>query len=331
MPEALGRTGIARSARASFVITAHFPGFSAWLLAFVLFGFLGLARADGVTHLILGDAGAAFEEAADAFVSGWRARAPVRRWRLEELTPAGLAELSRDSGDLLVPIGIRASRYVAEHHAGRAPVLALMTPRASAERLPWPTRAGPRWVAHVHIDQPPERSLDLLRAVFPEAKRIGLIVSAENAGVLRALSAEAGRRKLRLVSETIDAADKLAPALRRVLGDSDVLLLVPDSLAINAGNAQNVLLTTYRFRVPVIGFSQGLAKAGAVAAVYSSPAQIGRHGALLARQWMETGETPATQHAGDFSIAFNRHVARSLGVNLGDEDLIRRNLGARLE
>jgi ABC-type uncharacterized transport system substrate-binding protein len=183
----------------------------------------------------------------------------------------------------------------------------------------------------VYIDQPASRSLGLVEAAFPAARRVGLVVSPENAVVARLLAQEAARRNLKLNVETIDSAVDVAPALRRVLADSDVLLLAPDAIAINAGNAQNVLLTTYRFRVPVIGFSQGLAKAGAVASVYSSPAQIGRQGAVLATRFGETGELPPPQHASEFSIAFNTQVARSLGVVLPNEADIRHKLGAQSE
>jgi len=107
------------------------------------------------------------------------------------------------------------------------------------------------------------------------------------------------------------------------------VLLLPDSLAFHAGNAQNVLLTIYRYRVPVLGFSQGLSKAGAVAAVYSTPAQIGRQGARMASRWKrEGGDLPSSQHADEFSVAFNPYVARSLGVVLPDLGEVRRRLGA---
>jgi len=120
--------------------------------------------------------------------------------------------------------------------------------------------------------------------------------------------------------------------LREILPEVDVLLLVPDGIAFHAGNARNVLLTTYRYRVPVVGFSQGLSKAGAVAAVYSSPEQIGRQGARMAMRWRpESGDLPPPQHADEFSISFNPYVARSLGIVLPDAAETGRKLGASVE
>lgn len=288
------------------------------------------AWAEGVIHLILSDQGGAYQEAAEAFRAGVGQRQAIKIWSLPDLTASQVQGMTRTS-DLVAPVGVKAARFVAEHHAGQAAVLSLMIPRAASEKLQWPASLGRRKVSAVYIDQPPSRSLGLAEAAFPAARRVGVLISADNAGVAKLLMQEAARRNLKLHVENVDSADDVAPALRRVLPDSDVLLLVPDAIAINAGNAQNVLLTTYRFRVPVLGFSQGLSKAGAVTSVYSSPAQIGRQAAAMAARLAEDGEMPPPQHATEFFIAFNAHVARSLGVVLPNEDDIRRKLGARNE
>lgn len=304
---------------------------------FFLFCLIGLAClamrpawAGGVIHLILSDSGGAYQEVAEAFRSGVAQPQAVKVWALADLGASQIQNLTR-TADLMVPVGVKAARFIAENHVGHAAVLSLMLPRAVSEKMQWPASQGRRKVSTVYIDQPPGRSLGLIEVAFPAARRVGLVASAENAGTAKLLTQESVRRNLKLNVETVYSAEDVAPALRVVLPESDVLLLVPDALAINAANAQNVLLTTYRFRIPVIGFSPGLAKAGAVASVYSSPAQIGRQGAQMAARFADTGELPPPQHASEFSIAFNRHVARSLGVVLPNEDEIRRKLGAQNE
>lgn len=282
----------------------------------------------GVVHLILSEDAAAYQEVASAFRAGIGPRQSVKVWTLADLGIAQVQNLTRGS-DLVVPVGVKATRFVAAHHAGLAPVLALMIPRATSESLKWPAGLARKKVSAVFIDQPPERSLALVEAAFPAARNVGLVVSSENETVAKALAKEAARRNLRLNVEIVAAPEALPSALRSVLSESDVLLLVPDAIAINASNAQNVLLTTYRFRIPVVGFSQGLTKAGAVASVYSSPAQIGLQGGQSALRLDEVGELPLPRHARENSLAFNPHVARSLGVVLPDEAEIRRKLESK--
>jgi len=302
----------------------------AWLACLAAL-FVFPAHADGVVHLLVSEEGGVYREAVDAFRTAFAAQRPVRVWQMADLDGRQLRALTAEN-DLIVPIGLKAARFVAENHAGRAAVLTLMVPRVSGERLNWPPNLPRRKLSLVYIDQPASRSLGLLAAVFPHATRVGLVVSGENADTAKVLQQEAARRHLTLIVETIARPEDVAPALRSVLPESDVLLLVPDSLAINASNAQNVLLTTYRYRVPAVGFSQGLSRAGAVAVAYSSPAQIGRVGAQLAAHWKpESGELPAAKYADEFSIAFNTHVARSLGLVLPELGEVQRKLGAQDE
>lgn len=298
------------------------------ILSLLLLLVLPLARADLAVHLILSENGPAYQEVAETFCKGIGSHATVKTWALTELAPSQLKSLSRTMV-LLVPVGVKAARLVAENYSGFAHVLCLMVPRAVVGNLEWSSAPGPGRNAAVFIDQPLARTLNLIEATFPQARRVGLMISPENSVIAKALAQESSRRKFIYNVEQIATPLDVAPALRRLLPDSDVLLLVPDAMAINAGNAQNVLLTTYRYRVPVVGFSQGLAKAGAVASVYSSPVQIGRQGIQMALRLIETGELPHAQHASEFSIAFNPHVARSLGMSAPNEAEIRLKLGAQ--
>lgn len=283
------------------------------------------AWAERIINLVLSDTGAAYQEAASAFRAGIGQRGLVKTWSLADLSASQMQNMTRSS-NLLAPVGVKAARFVAENHGGQAPVLNLMIPRSASEKLQWPAGLERKKVSAVFIDQPPSRSLALVAAAFPYAHRVGLVISPENAAVAKALAQEASRRKLHLNLETVESAEDVSAALRRVLADSDVLLLVPDAIAINSGNAQNVLLTTYRYRVPVVGFSEGLSNAGAVASVYSSPAQIGLQGAQFALRMDDAGELPLAQHATESSLAFNLYVARSLGVEIQSESEIRRKM-----
>lgn len=301
------------------------------LLLLLLILTVARAQGDGVIHVILSEADGAYREVADALRAALGPRAMLSIAALPELPPERLRELSRGT-ELLVPVGLQAVRALAAQHQGRAPVLMLMVPRASAERVSWPPGLVRGKVAAVFIDQPPARSLALAQRLLPAARRVGVVVSADHPDGIAALRQEALRRRLELRVETITAASDLSRALRRVLSESDVLVLMPDALVVNAENVRNVLLTTYRYRIPVIGFSEGLARAGAVASVFSSPAQIGRQGALLIRAWVAgRGELPESTHAETFSLAFNPHVARSLGVALAEPGTLREELGAARE
>jgi len=119
-------------------------------------------------------------------------------------------------------------------------------------------------------------------------------------------------------------------ALQRVLQSSDALLALPDPVAFNASTAYGMMLTTYRAQVPVIGFSEGLVKAGALLGLYSTANQVGRQGAEIAGRIL-SGDSglPAPQYPRYFTVRANHAVARSLGISLEDDATLAAGVAAR--
>lgn len=122
--------------------------------------------------------------------------------------------------------------------------------------------------------QPLARQINLLRSVLPEKKRVAAILGPDSSRLLPRLSSALSRAELRLVSEEVARESEVIPALSRLLGAGDILLALPDSLVFTRETARSVLLITYRYQRPLIGFSQAYVDAGALAATFSTPAQI---------------------------------------------------------
>lgn len=290
--------------------------------------FATAVMANGTLALLLSERGPAYDEVAEAFLARLDDTRGVRVVHADDLDAREMQTLIRETG-LLVPVGSRATRLVAEHVGRNAAVLALMVPRSAFEAENWPAALPRRRLSAVFIDQPPARSLALIERLLPQARQVAVLYTQRVQANLAALQQEAGRRRVALRAHEIEHAGEVANGLRQILPGADVLLLLPDAQVVNANNVQHLLLTTYRYRVPVIGFSQGLVRAGAIAAVYSTPAQIGAQGGDIARQWrMGEGDLPPPTHCKEFSIAFNTTVARSLGITLPDEAAVRQQMGA---
>lgn len=125
-------------------------------------------------------------------------------------------------------------------------------------------------------------------------------------------------------------AQRLIGPLNRALQESDAFIAVADNVVSNRKTVQNLLLTTYRQKVPVIGYSRAYVRAGALAAVYSTPEQIGRQAGELVGGLMkkEKWSLPAPLHPRYFSIEVNREVARSLGISVPRTKSIEKRLRA---
>ena len=115
------------------------------------------------------------------------------------------------------------------------------------------------------------------------------------------------------------AIEELAPGddINRVLNriaPNEVLLAMPDSGVYNAENIRNILLSTYRHKQGVIGFSADMVKAGALASTYSDIEDINAQVAEMAAAFVATGELAPPQFPRYFSTIVNEGVARSLDI-----------------
>ncbi len=123
---------------------------------------------------------------------------------------------------------------------------------------------------------------------------------------------------------------RLLATIRQLTKKNQALLMLPDQSIYNRDTLKGILLTTYRSRTPVISYSPGHVKSGALAAIYSSPVDIGQHLAHLINQH-HSGKLNTNNkmlYAEYYSIVTNQRVARSLGLNLTSEDKLRQLIDA---
>lgn len=298
---------------------------------------MGLVQAASEAVWVLpSDASWAYTESATALQAEWR---QVGRGR--ELTVLAARELP--AGPLpaaVVTLGAAALRLVMDRAAAqpewaRVPVLSALLPREGFAAV-W--KRPPAWVSAAYLDQPVERYLALIRRAMPRLTKVGVLVHEDAASQRQMLLKAAQAQGVRLVIGAVGAPDTLSAALRSVLVDADVLLILPDSAVADVSALQHMLITAYRQRVPVVSYSPALVKAGAAMGVYASPAQAGRQVATMLKGplGMQSGASaawPAPRMADGFTIAINEQVCRSLGLDVPDvsvlTDALRREEGMR--
>jgi ABC-type uncharacterized transport system substrate-binding protein len=183
-------------------------------------------------------------------------------------------------------------------------------------------------VTAVVLDQPAVRQMALLRYAFPNMRRVGLMLGPDSLWSQSQFDKAASDLGLQANIYTVGGDADIYPTLRRVLEENDLLLAVPDTTVYNGGTIQNVLLASYRQRVPLIGFSPAYVRAGAMLALYSTPRQIGSQTARMARSLLAETPVPALQMPAEFVVSVNVNVARSLGFRLS-EDALRLQLQGR--
>lgn len=233
------------------------------------------------------------------------------------LQTLGQAEdFSGQNADLIVSVGVRAAARVAKYSA--QPLLAAMIPDTAYADLQH-VRHGP--ISAIFVDQPIDRQVALLRAVLPDRQTIGVLYAAtRDMSVLRA---ELNRHHVSLISRHLYSQDTLFSDLNELLANSDVLLAVPDSAIYNSNSIRNILLSSYRRGIPLIGFSAAYVKAGALCAIFSTPEQLAAQTASVTVSFAKTGSLPTAQYPALFRIAVNQEVARTLNIPVKTAEALR--------
>ncbi len=181
-------------------------------------------------------------------------------------------------------------------------------------------RAG--LITAVYAEPAPPDQLRLAALLYGRPVRVGAILGEDTTFLRPALEPEVEVQPFAL-------GDDINHTLNRMTR-SEVLLAMPDGDVYNPENVRNILLSTYRRKQGVIGFSADMVKVGALATTYSEIEDINTQVAEIAAAFVVTGNLPPPQFPRYFRTVVNEGVARSLDVRVTDGARRFSNLPARL-
>jgi len=161
-----------------------------------------------------------------------------------------------------------------------------------------------------------------MRLALPQAQQIGVLLGPDSVAKLPELRTQAQGAALLVRPAEVASDQALFPALREVLDGSDVFLALADPVVFNSTSIQNILLSSFRARVPMMAFSTAYVRAGASLALYSSPTQVGKQAGLVVMAALRSGHLPEQPiEPDDFLVDVNPNVTRALGLTLDGVEL----------
>jgi putative ABC transport system substrate-binding protein len=166
---------------------------------------------------------------------------------------------------------------------------------------------------------------DLMRTLLPEARNIGVLYNPEyNQTKVERAAKVATEKGLNLTAIAVESPKELPVALSRLTRSIDVLWGIPDSLVLTSKTSKNVLLESFRRKIPLTGPSPAWTRAGALYSIDFDYTDIGEQSANMAIELMDGTpieklpvQTPRTVH-----YSLNLNTAELTNVQL-DEVLIR--------
>ena len=295
------------------------------ILAGLLFVLSEIAAGAEIRVLILlSERSGAYLEVAQVIQSGLNDRHSPVSVEVTDVASFTRSGLETPMPGLLVAVGVKASEAVARLNT-HPPTLNLLIPRQSFERLVKSSgNPDPQLFSAIYLDQPYSRQLELIRIMLPGHMRIGVLATPASRELVKRIGLAARQKKLQLVTREISPGEELIPALQQLLPEVDVMLALPEPLIFNNANIQGILLTTYRYKTPMLAFSPAYVRAGALAALYTSSAQVGAEAAEVISKAIagKNSILPPPRYPKDFSISINQQVARSLEIIMDEEPIL---------
>jgi ABC-type uncharacterized transport system substrate-binding protein len=168
-------------------------------------------------------------------------------------------------------------------------------------------------IISVHVPLP--ALLDNVKRVFPNKPRLGMIrnptLPDASAEVLKTAAEAAG-----FTPSIVECSGpgELLDTFRSLKDKADLVLCFPDATLYNSATVKPLVLSSLRYRLPLVGFSESFVRAGAVLAVYPDFRDVGSQAAEMVRRALNGQPISRTECPRRFRIAVNQNITRLLGL-----------------
>ncbi|MDH3354323.1 MAG: hypothetical protein OEL79_03810 [Chromatiales bacterium] len=170
---------------------------------------------------------------------------------------------------------------------------------------------------HLTFDQPIKRILNLQSLAFPHSKTVGILLGNKHPKISREFYKEIKRSGRKLIIDRV--GDDFSGTLLKLLSKSDSLLLFPDSSVVNRTTINTLVLDSFRMRVPLLGYSKALVKAGAMLSIYSTPEEMGKQSAQIANRIIAGKSVPLHSYPKQFELLVNYKLSRIYDLDIPSE------------
>jgi putative ABC transport system substrate-binding protein len=274
----------------------------------------GEVRAGLPSVIVVASVGVEAHRAAVEGIQAAMARTPSQV-RVLDLTEARSeqqsgAALAAPGVRVIIAVGSEALDIVTAGHP-TVPVICTMVLHHTAEK--YLSLAGA--AATVSLDIPVEEMITRLKKIFPQKTRLGVICNPSSSSCTPA-QLQARAQPLGFVVRVVEAAspEQLLPALISLKGQVDLVWCMPDGLLYNSVTIKPLILASLESRLPLIGFSESFARAGAALGIYPDFRDIGLETGEVARQIMDNQPVRGSVGPRKLKLAVNQSVLRLIGI-----------------
>lgn len=242
---------------------------------------------------------------------------------IEHLPAAKLKELIYNSR-VVITLGQKSTRDMSALNIEKPHIAALITREAYQDILSEQDISRGKHCALV-IDQPLDRILCVIRDRLPDARVAGII---ENPGVSENTNPPNATQQHNYPQIIRAPLDKNIHSTIRTLSQNgaDTIIALHNQKVYNRSTARNILISSYHFNLPLIGYSSAFVKAGALIGIYSTPESMAKDVIDIVDK-IDRCFGGNMYHPSEYTVEVNPQVAKSLGINIDTSDLKQKHQG----
>lgn len=263
------------------------PAKSVWLLLYVgtVFFVPDITDAQEIAILKSAEIGA-YSEAIEAFKSALPSSFQVTlEYGLKGDLAKGRALARRiraSDTQVVLAVGLKAA-LAAKLEIFDIPIITCLVLDPKKYGLPSKNMVG------LSLKIPFERHLQPLKLLAPKVSRIGVLFDTRKTqGLLDQLQQEARNQGMTIIAKEVHEEHEVSQALKTIEEKIDALWLLPDSTVLSEDTLDFIISSTLEKNIPLVAFSAGLVKSGAVIGVYINYKDIGRQAARLSQRLVDT-------------------------------------------
>lgn len=223
-----------------------------------------------------------------------------------------------DDGALIIPLGSSLCKRSIERFRKNQVFCQLLTRKQYSAII---QKSEPR-ISAIFIDQSIERFIQLVKHSLAQGAKTGILLSNSTAHLQKSIDQAASQYSLAVDIQVIEKAE-LVDQISVLLSRVDALLTIPDKQVLNRSTIKSIFLSSYLKKKPVFSYSTSYVKAGAVAAIFSTPRDLSDALIDELSNYKKDKTLPKPASAKLFSIEINQDVAHSLGMDQLDEDRLK--------
>ncbi len=223
--------------------------------------------------------------------------------------------------DLILALGTRAAREVSSLEKS-IPIIYSMVLEASGGADELEAIPNQSNVTGATLNIPLRVQLDHIKALFPDAHRVGIISDpSRTKDIVDSARVIVANRGIELYVRWVNNESDIPDAVRAMTDSIDVLWMIPDPTVFTPRSSRFIIFELIKAGVPIMGLSSAYVKAGAVIALDCDYEDIGRQSGELAVRIL-AGQAPSTlaeTHPRTFTLALNEKVREHLRMDMSKE------------